>query len=585
MLRDQSSGLPSRYAPTLALVCLLGAGGCASDPTSVALAALGIPVDGVVINEGAPNTRSTTVTLNVTTSPTNRPRTMCVTNTSTCTFEPFARTKRWLLTPGDGDKTVSVTLDDGSGNQTALQATVVLDTTVPVAGALTATPSDGLVSLSWAAASDALSGIQSYRLMMSSTIVPPSCNYGQLLYQGADTSFQHTTVRNGGTYGYRVCPIDAAGNTGVGETASARPAPEYDPPTGSVTINAGDLLARVYPVTLDLTATDASAISSVCISQTSTCTNWVAFSTTKAWTLRGPNGLVTINVWFRDVYGNTSAPQSATITLDTLAPSLPALTTTIDSDGITLTWSAATDLNGVASYTLVWTAGKAPPASCSVGNLAYMGPDLTYVDTLGPPSFRGYRLCATDEAGNRNTGVVASAFQLSNVLLNVIAVSTDPSVASPAAAFDAAESARGHTLISRELPSWAVGLSRSELLAAVHEQIAQAVDRERRSTAVWNVVNEAIDDDTLELRVGIPATLGVSGLAQVYKWAEEADPEVELGYDDSRIEGAKAEAVYRLIEDLIAQGARIDRVGILAGPGWEPATRLLRSRSGHTSLP
>jgi hypothetical protein len=293
---------------------------------------------------------------------------------------------------------------------------VQLDTTVPVAGLLSAAPSDGLVSLSWAGATDGLSGVLRYRLMMASGIVPPSCNYGQRLYDGPNTSFQHTTVRNGATYGYRVCPIDVAGNTGVGETALARPAPEYDPPAGTVTINGGALLTRSHSITLDLTATDASTVQSVCVSQTASCTNWVPYNATRPWELRGPDGLYAVNVWFRDNYGNVSAPEQATITLDTLIPSLPVITTTtISHDGVLVEWTAATDASAIVDYTLVYAQGQSPPASCTSGTLAYTGLNLSYLDTAGPPGFRTYRLCVTDEAGNVNTRAVKTAIQLSTM--------------------------------------------------------------------------------------------------------------------------------------------------------------------------
>jgi hypothetical protein len=570
MLHEHVFPRPNWRVPTLAFVFLACAGGCGGEPTSVAVAALGITTDSLVINNGQASTRSTTVTLTITTSPSNRPLTMCVTNTSTCTFVPFARTKPWLLTPGDGSKTVSVTLDDQHGTQTALQATVQLDTTAPVAGSLTATPSDALVSLAWDVASDALSGIQSYRLMMSPLITPPSCTYGQRIYEGTDTSFEHTTVRNGSTYGYRVCPVDSAGNVGVGAIALARPAPEYDPPIGTVTINGGALLSRSHSVTLDLDAVDASPIASVCISQDSTCTNFVAWSTTKPWTLRGPVGPATVNVWFRDIYGNTSAPAQATITVDTLTPSRSTLTARTRVEGVIVEWTAATDTNGIASYTLVWVAGSVPPASCTAGTLAYTGTDLTYTDTVGPSGTRSYRLCATDQAGNTNLGVTKTALQLSNVLSNIITpASAQPftanaDAAAPAAVLGLRQRLRHDALIARELPSWAEGLSRAELMNALHEQIAQSALHVRDQFYAWDVVNEAIDDDTLELRAGIPATLGVSGLAQLYKWVEEADPALELYYNDYGVEGsnAKTVAVYGLIEDLIAQGARIDGVEI-----------------------
>lgn len=531
---------PYRCVPILALVCVLGAGGCGSDPAAVGLVAQGLAVDSLSINNGLPYTRTTSVTLTLTTRLGNRPVTMCVTNAAACTPEPYLTTKRWLLDPTEGLKTVSVTLDDRRGGITALQATVTLDTTVPVAGALTATGSDNRVSLAWDPAIDAVSGVQRYRLMMRTAVAPTSCNDGQLLYQGTDVAYEHITARNSVTYGYRICPVDFAGNVGVGTTAVARAAPEFDPPTGTVTINTGALLTRLHSVTLDLTAADANPVTSVCISQTATCTNWVPWAATKRWELRGPDGLFTVNVWFRDSFMNVSAaPVSASITLDTLQPSLPVLSTIIGIDNIVLNWTAATDVNGIDSYTLVWVTGRTPPVSCSVGTLAYTGLNLTYTDTAGPPGMRTYRLCVTDMAGNVNTRAVIMAMQGPNALPSVIFPSTnlEPANAEPA---------------------------RAKLLDSLHLQMTRSNGFAQARQNTLEVVSDAIDDDTLELRAGLHATLGVSGLAQLYKWAEEADPAVQLFYKDHGIEDsdAKADAVYHFVMALIEEGARIDGIAI-----------------------
>jgi hypothetical protein len=339
-----------------------------------------------------------------------------------------------------------------------------------------------------------------------------------------------------------------------------------------VVINAGDLLTRLHTVTLELDATDASPITSVCISQTPTCTSWAPYATTKPWTLRGPNGLVTINVWFRDSFGNTSAaPTSATITLDTLAPSRSTITTIPGRDGIDVSWTAATDINGVASYTLVWMAGTLAPASCNAGTVAYMGTDLMYFDAVGPSGYRSYRLCATDDAGNVNVGSVKTVVQpVSTAVQQSNIFSFTAARAGQFLGGAADPAAERHRLVSSdELPSWTAGLSRAELMQALHEHILQTVGRSRDPLAAWDVVNDAIDDDTLQLRAGIHATLGVSGLAQVFKWAEEADPAVQLYYSDYGIEGssAKTTAVHRLVQELIEQGARIDGIGTQADRG------------------
>src|SRR4029077_9371009 len=119
---------------------------------------------------------------------------------------------------------------------------------------------------------------------------------------------------NGVQYSYRVCAIDAATNQSTGATLSARPAPEREGPVGTVLISSGAEYAKSTAVTLTLSATDASVVTSMCVSNTTTCTSWVAYARTKTWTL-GTTGIV--YAWFRDSWGNVSAtPATDSIVID-----------------------------------------------------------------------------------------------------------------------------------------------------------------------------------------------------------------------------------------------------------------------------
>jgi hypothetical protein len=107
---------------------------------------------------------------------------------------------------------------------TAYTDTIVLDTTAPVNGTLTATPGSGQITLNWSGFSDASSGIGSYKLVYATGSAPYSCAAGTVLYSGGlNTTFTHTGLNSSLTYYYRVCAIDNAGNTSTGATKSARP--------------------------------------------------------------------------------------------------------------------------------------------------------------------------------------------------------------------------------------------------------------------------------------------------------------------------------------------------------------------------
>ena len=184
----------------------------------------GPPTGTITINNGAVATKNTSVTLTLTASSgVNR---MCVSNTATCTtFSAFAATKSWILSTGSGTKTVRVWFRDQWGNTTPSPSldTIILDSTAPTNGTVTATPGNTQVILNWSGFSDALSGIAGYVLRFATGSAPSSCTNGTLLYSGPNTSFPHTGLTNGTTYGYRVCAKDGAGNTSTGATRTAKP--------------------------------------------------------------------------------------------------------------------------------------------------------------------------------------------------------------------------------------------------------------------------------------------------------------------------------------------------------------------------
>lgn len=81
----------------------------------------------------------------------------------------------------------------------------------------------------------------------------------------------------------------------------------------------------------------------------------------------------------------------------------------------------------------------------------------------------------------------------------------------------------------------------------------------------WNVVNEAISDepgeylrDTLARR-----SIGDDYVERAFAFAEEADPDVELYYNDySVIMPEKREKTLRLVRSLMEQGRRVDAIGM-----------------------
>ncbi|MBX7098566.1 MAG: endo-1,4-beta-xylanase, partial [Myxococcaceae bacterium] len=128
------------------------------------------------------------------------------------------------------------------------------------------------------------------------------------------------------------------------------------------------------------------------------------------------------------------------------------------------------------------------------------------------------------------------------------------------------QSVRGHTLVwHQQLPGWmSDALTPSEVRAQLEGHIDAVVGRYSASVAVWDVVNEALDDqgqlrDTLFLR-----KLGSGYLELALRRARAAAPGAVLAYNDYDIEtlNAKSDAAYRLVQQLKAAGAPIDAVGM-----------------------
>jgi endo-1,4-beta-xylanase len=124
---------------------------------------------------------------------------------------------------------------------------------------------------------------------------------------------------------------------------------------------------------------------------------------------------------------------------------------------------------------------------------------------------------------------------------------------------------RGHTLVWHEqLPRWVYGIETAEAMTAALRDHVQTVARHFAGRIVgWDVVNEAINEDGSLRSTPFTKLLGREYIAQVFRWAHEADPNAKLYYNDFNTEGinAKSDAVYELVKSLLADGVPIDGVG------------------------
>ena len=128
----------------------------------------------------------------------------------------------------------------------------------------------------------------------------------------------------------------------------------------------------------------------------------------------------------------------------------------------------------------------------------------------------------------------------------------------------------GHTLLWPQVsPEWIFldgeqPAGRDLLLSRLRTHIHTLVGRYRGHIIGWDVVNEAIDDKDDYLRV-TPwlQQVGDDFLLQAYRFAQEADPAMQLFYNDYNIETpAKRVKTLRLLASLRDAGVPISAVGI-----------------------
>lgn len=148
---------------------------------------------------------------------------------------------------------------------------------------------------------------------------------------------------------------------------------------------------------------------------------------------------------------------------------------------------------------------------------------------------------------------------------------------------------RGHNLCWHEqVPRWlftdsATGgtVSKEVLLRRLHDHIQAVVGRYKGKIYAWDVVNEAIADDSTQLLRNSPwyQICGEDFIKQAFLFAHQADPDAQLFYNDYNTERPeKRERVYRLLKDLVDAGIPITGVGLQAHWSlWEPNAADLRA--------
>lgn len=132
---------------------------------------------------------------------------------------------------------------------------------------------------------------------------------------------------------------------------------------------------------------------------------------------------------------------------------------------------------------------------------------------------------------------------------------------------------RGHNLCwHTQTPFWlfkdSIGneVSKEELLHRLKEHIQTVVSRYKGKIYAWDVVNEAIADDSSFYRNSKWYQIcGKDFIAKAFEYAHEADPNAVLFYNDYNTENPrKREKIYTMLKELLADGVPINGIGLQA---------------------
>jgi endo-1,4-beta-xylanase len=123
---------------------------------------------------------------------------------------------------------------------------------------------------------------------------------------------------------------------------------------------------------------------------------------------------------------------------------------------------------------------------------------------------------------------------------------------------------RGHNLVwQNQLPSWVSSLPSNQVQQAMESHITTEAGHYKGQVYAWDVVNEPFNGDGSLVSDVFYRAMGSGYIADALRTAHAADPGAQLYLNDYNIEGenAKSNAMYSLVQSLLAQGVPINGVG------------------------
>ena len=126
----------------------------------------------------------------------------------------------------------------------------------------------------------------------------------------------------------------------------------------------------------------------------------------------------------------------------------------------------------------------------------------------------------------------------------------------------------GHALVwHQSTPSWVENFTGTDeaFETQIRQYIADVVDRYKDAVISWDVVNEAFENNTGQLRQSVfRRRMGPDYLARLFQYARDADPDALLFYNDYATpwDAAKRAAMFSMIDDFRRRGIPIDGIGV-----------------------
>ncbi len=125
----------------------------------------------------------------------------------------------------------------------------------------------------------------------------------------------------------------------------------------------------------------------------------------------------------------------------------------------------------------------------------------------------------------------------------------------------------GHALIwHNAVPSWVESFSgtNEEFEAMIKDYITTVVTRYKGKVKSWDVVNEAFEDNSGELRNSVfRRKMGDDYIAKCHQWVRDADPEVKIFYNDYSMtfDKKKQQSTFNMADDFKSRGVPLDGLG------------------------